>query len=133
MIKVFLADSYRNHAIMGALAQTMRREGYEVVSNWHDGEPVPEDRDPALARRRAEENLRGIRRADAALFFMATPSTTGGRHVELGYALGHHRAHGSPAVLVVGEPDNVYSALASYRAPNLQAALAWLQRQRDGG
>lgn len=115
-MKVYIAAPY------GARAQAQwcaaHLTGHEVTSSWLGGtRPVDESTTctaPALsdeqAARYAERDLADVARSDVLILLTASiaqisagGAASGGRHVEVGYAL----ALGKP-VIVVGEPENLF-------------------------
>jgi hypothetical protein len=89
--------------------------GHEVTSKWllaASDEPVLDAddlaKDVSAGVVPGTECLDDIKRADAVVVFTDAPSSTGGYHVEFGYALGLGKR-----IEVVGPPLNVFHALPS--------------------
>lgn len=112
MIKrIYLAAAYQRHDEMCGVRDVLQALDYLVTSRWIDqhggdqpeaavGEALKVD-DPAHAQFIAED-LEDIDRADTLISFTGT-GTTGGRHVEFGYAL----AMGKRLILV-GPRENIF-------------------------
>ncbi len=110
-MKIYLATTYPRHPEMREYRTTLTALGHEVTSGWIDigGDELTGATlapDPAAGVPHAERGLDDIRRADAVMVFTGKPSTTGGMHVELGFALGLGRH-----VILVGPRENVFHTL----------------------
>lgn len=110
-MKAYLASSYsRRHEMQGRRTQ-LHDEGIVVTSRWLDDEDPWDPADHARGYRLAAKDLEDIREADVVVCFTGEPvTTTGGRHVEFGYALGI----GKP-IVVVGPAENVFYCLRNER------------------
>lgn len=97
--------------------------GYDVNSRWIDPAPEFVDRDFTVeamndsptsviaASVHARRDLLDIATCDAFVVFTGRV-TKGGRHVELGYALGLLECSGiRPAVILVGKRENIFHCL----------------------
>lgn len=110
-MKFYLAGRYGRREELYGIAAMIEGMGHTVTSRWVRGEHEAEDGEPqpALARRWAEEDLADIEEADVLVAFTEEPDSSaprasrGGRHVELGYALGIRKA-----VYLVGPRENVF-------------------------
>ena len=105
---VYLAGSYMDREILREKAMWLGHQGIAVTASWlssmHDGV------DPILA---ARHDITEIESSSVFVLDMAhSPSTKGGRHVEMGYAL----ALRIP-ILIVGplERGNVFCSLVNHR------------------
>jgi nucleoside 2-deoxyribosyltransferase len=121
-MRVYLAAPFPLRYLINSLAGELRRAGVEVVSRWHDpasghgkgytGDYAQyADADRAGMNQEAMDDLADIRLADTVICFTQPPKTTytsGGRHVELGYALALGKI-----VFVVGPIENVFCNLAN--------------------
>lgn len=123
--RIYLAARYSRRLELCGYRRALELHGILVTSTWLNGEhqiddgghPIGEtgadlvergggDRAAELRQHFAVEDLRDVRRSDALVAFTETPRSTssrGGRHVELGVALGR----GIP-VIVVGPRENVF-------------------------
>lgn len=138
MTSVYLAGPYAARDRLAEYGEQLTRVGYILKARWltRDAETQPEGaatEAPLDDRRRwASEDLEDITRADMLVAFTAAAvdlppgfGTSGGRHVETGYALGI----GRPVVLV-GEPENVFHWLPRVtRVPDWHEALIELSAQ----
>lgn len=133
---VYLAGPYDARPMIASHAAALRVVGLTVRAEWldgtHDYPDPPDDPAAAAAVRAAHEqccallDLADIDHADLLIAFTAasvmSSGTSGGRHVETGYALGH----GIP-VVVVGEPENVF-----HHHPEVHIADSWEDAYRRG-
>lgn len=120
-MKAYLAARYsRRHELLGYRGQ-LAEIGIEVTSRWLNGtHQYGPDAERAqaelgthddLARRFATEDVEDLRAADVVVSFTETPrvpsTNRGGRHVELGLALGLGKL-----VMNVGPRENAFHYLA---------------------
>jgi hypothetical protein len=113
-MKFYLAASYDRMDEMALHRLFIESRGHKVTSRWIDGHPeiigpdgltVQMINDPqyfALCRETADHDLLDIEAADAVLSFSGA-TTSGARHVEVGYAL----ALGLP-IYVIGDFENLF-------------------------
>lgn len=125
-MNVYLAGPYAARPTIKAYADELEAIGYKVTATWlnetHDindgttaaATALPDDQVDAHAR----QDMRDIDRADLFIAFTAARAgvdaqqgSSGGRHVETGYAI----AKAIPVILV-GEPENVFHRLATVTA-----------------
>ena len=110
--KVYLAARYSRREELCRYRDHLAEIDWTVTSRWlngnhqvaDDGMTLPGTREEA--RRFCMEDLEDIDRAQLLIAFTEPPRSTasrGGRHVELGYALGR-----GMAVMVVGHQENVF-------------------------
>lgn len=112
---VYMAAPFSLQYLINSLAGELRRAGVTVVSRWHDpanghGQNFA-DTDRAGMTREALDDLADLRAADTVICFTQPPKTTytsGGRHVEFGYALALGKT-----TFVVGPIENVFVNLAN--------------------
>jgi hypothetical protein len=112
---VYLAARYSRHLEMRAVRVDLEGLGFTVTSRWINGdhqisdEGLSEDAKEAERIRFATEDLSDLERASTVVAFTEQPRSTtsrGGRHVELGIALGRKMR-----VVVVGPRENVFCCL----------------------
>ena len=123
----YLAARYSRREELCEYKAALEARGHLVPARWLLGEhqvhgveaarafecdgPVPADQAVLFA----EDDMEDLLGADVLVAFSETPrhgATRGGRHVELGVALGLRRAGvGRPAIFVVGPLENVFHAL----------------------
>lgn len=127
-MKIYIAATYGRRLEVMGIAIRLADWGHEITSEdwhhqtdeqkqqeyeewqrgrrWDDDEPVSFDQ--WCARR----DLEGVRDADMLVFVtdVDTPyQSTGGRHLELGYALGL----GGKYICLIGEPENIFHSMRS--------------------
>ena len=110
-MKVYLSGAFDHRDEVAGLSEFMGRAGITVTSNWLHEPPLAYDAtefDMWERRARANDDMADIRRADAFVYITLWPSTTGGRHVELGMALAWDKR-----VIRIGPADNMFSHLAT--------------------
>lgn len=116
MTSVYLAASCSRKEDMRGVRIFLSEFGYEVTSRWIDSEKPgmsAEDirNDPDMATTGASLDMMDIVMSDIFVLFTDEPSTTGGRHVELGLAIAT-----SKHIVVVGELENIFqSGLMQFR------------------
>jgi hypothetical protein len=115
--KVYLAARYHANAAMRQIRDQLVALDYEVTSRWIDLDPAVVgvdgmttgrmNADPSACAPYAQADVDDLMAADTAVFFTGFgPSSTGGRHVELGIALAAGKA-----VAVVGPRENIFMTL----------------------
>ena len=130
MSKIYLAGRYSLRSELKAVADGLRLEGHVVTSRWLEGghELTPEqmaveeasDSMPPSAQVFALEDREDVRDCNTLVAFTEAPGarySRGGRHVELGMAIGWGKR-----VIVVGPAENIFHTLP-------QRLSAWTSRQ----
>lgn len=115
-IGIYLAGRFADRAVLEAFADQLRNDGYEVTSRWHSEHESCDATDAERCRKYALEDLTDIAQAD--VFVLVSPRTalpaqgasSGGRHVEFGYALCM-----GLACCIIGEPENLFHMLPGVR------------------
>jgi nucleoside 2-deoxyribosyltransferase len=122
-MRVCLAGPYSEREQLRAYGEELQRIGFTIASTWlqEEHEISPGVLGPAaeLSDEQVDEHamtdLLDIQRCDLLVLFTAPSvglapeqNTSGGRHVETGYALALGKR-----VVVVGEPENVFHRLLS--------------------
>ncbi len=122
-MKIYIAAPYAARAQARRYAAELTRMGYTVTSSWLDetheiadgtvGAAV--DLDDKQINQHALDDLRDIDGSDllvvlteSAAELVGGTATSGGRHVETGYAIAKH---GYRNIVVVGTPENVFHRL----------------------
>ena len=127
-MKVYLAGSWSDQPRITGYAAALRRRGWTIASTWHQpGKPdtarLPE---PEVARDMAAIDLAGIDATDLVVVFTDVPSTTGGLHVEMGYALGRDKP-----LILVGPIVNVFGYLPACHRRYVKVADLLLKLDTD--
>lgn len=133
-LAVYLAAPYVAREEVAHYAAELASVGFRITSRWlaetHEiGEGTAgaaTDLAPALVSKHAHDDLHDIDDCDilvaltaASLGALAPFGNSGGRHVELGYAIARNKR-----VLVVGEPENIFHRMSGVDAvPNWHAAV----------
>lgn len=124
-MRIYLAARYSRRLELCDYRAQLRERGVEVVGRWLDGShqlsdagvPIGDhgealvgdgngERAAALRAKFAEDDISDVRSAEYLIAFTEHPRTStsrGGRHVELGIALGR----GTP-VTIIGPRENVF-------------------------
>lgn len=129
-MKVYLASRFSRAPEMVGCKAELAAHGIAVTSRWflggHEWVGTDDDALPvAVGARFAKDDLEDIQAADLIVCFTEAPRSgpsRGGRHVEMGYALGV----GLP-ILVCGPLENVFYCLPEvHAAPDWASALRFL-------
>lgn len=115
-MRVYVAARFQDIGLAREAAQWLRTAGHDVVSTWHDIENPEMVTEKALqradrvafSRQRILRDLAEIEESDALILLAAAAGepSSGGRHVEFGYAFSRDRR-----CVVVGEPENLFHFL----------------------
>ena len=83
-MRIFIAAGYGARYLVRPYARSLREDGHEVASLWHDQDDPPPDADrEALLASAAVADLADLRSSDLVAVLTGWPSTAGGRHAEL--------------------------------------------------
>lgn len=127
---IYIAASWSSRERMRGVRDFLQNDyGYKVQARWLDQSGQGLDKDlinnnPELAAEYAMIDVSDIMSSNSVLLFTDEPSTTGGRHVELGLAIafGKH-------VLVVGPLENIFqTVLGITHLPDFQAFTDHVRR-----
>lgn len=114
--KVYLAARYSRREELCGYRDKLSAAGYEVTSRWLNGDHQVDDKglsaeaDPTDRERFAREDYEDVVAADTLIAFteaQRSSNSRGGRHVELGIALGR-----GMRVYIVGPRENVFCCLS---------------------
>ncbi len=105
MADIYLAASYNRKDEMCAIAEKLQLLGHTITSRWI----VQHGEDQETG---AREDLEDIDNSAWVISFTGAGTTSGGRHVEFGYALAKGKA-----MVLIGEPENVFHKLKRYSNP----------------
>lgn len=109
-MKLYLAAPFSHKIIMQKYREQLKERGYEVTSRWIDTPAGVTEFTSEQADHEGTTDLQDIDAAWACIFFTDVPSTTGGMHVEFGYALAQ-----SKVTILVGKPVNIFHKKAMYQ------------------
>lgn len=114
MTAFYLAGRFSRIEELLGVRDVLIGTGHECTSRWLDGNHQAEEHDIEAMRRFAREDVVDILRCDVLIAFTETPrkpsTNRGGRHVELGIALGVGR--GLITTIVCGPYENAFTTLA---------------------
>ena len=126
-MKIYLAAAYQRQAEMREYRKVLERlPDVAVVSSWLDQEHEDDGQESVpfdVMRKCSQQDLLDIRSCDMFVCFASTPDkpwNRGGRHVELGYALGHHKR-----CIVIGEGETIFHTLCD-QALTFSGFVNWL-------
>lgn len=129
-MEIYLAASWRQRKRMRMIAEYLTQNGHGFTSSWIFSEdpngmgPTEIAADSDKAEAGGARDVHDINRADRVAVFTDIPSSTGGFHVEYGYAIGN----GKP-VDVIGPRPNVFYALdGMYEIRHFPDAIAWFDQ-----
>ena len=112
-MKVYLAASFPRLREMRERRADLEKRGHTVTSRWLDHDPdtnyenIPEH----AQQRRAWEDWEDVRASNCFIMFTESPPLSrGGRHTELGLALGLGKQ-----VVIIGPKENVFHHLLCIR------------------
>ena len=116
MSAIYVAARYDiRERLLHTVVRPLNAAGHRVTSRWisaDENSPVLDaddlSTDLAAGITPGTECLDDIRQADVIAIFTDAPSSTGGYHVELGYALGLGRP-----IVVIGPTPNIFYSLPS--------------------
>jgi len=131
MVHIYLASQYARKEELRGYAKEATAAGLLVTANWLNERWPPHttlhDVRPATMRKYAEKDKADIERSDVFVLFAEHPHKhppRGGRHVELGLALGE-----SKRVYVVGAHENIFHYLPIVHVmPTWGAVLADIRK-----
>lgn len=117
MTAIYIAATFARRVVLRhSVVAPLQAKGYEVTSRWifeGDGPVLGQDDlivDPTLGEVPGTECLADVKRADMVAVLTDIPSSTGGYHVELGYALALGKS-----IAIVGPPLNVFHTLPTLK------------------
>lgn len=126
MSRIYLAARYGRREELCGYRETLRELGHEVTSRWLD----TDDRngEPESTAEHAKVDLQDINRSNILISFTEWPDCQegpyirGGRHVELGYAIGLKAACelliGPDDIHIIGPRENVFHLLPEIHQHN---------------
>jgi hypothetical protein len=125
-MRIYLAASWPQRKTMRDIADHLQAIGHIVTSTWiYSESPKGMDAgdvtaDPDRARKGGNRDLSDIRESTMAAIFTDVPSSTGGFHVEYGYALASGKL-----IAIVGPQPNVFYSLNKISITHHKDAIAF--------
>ena len=98
--KVYIAASYTNIVAAKKLGEELKAMGFKILSRWHVEGNTPVDSDYQSSGR-AMRDYRQVKECDLFIELIGDSGSKGGRHCELGMAIGWKKN-----IMLVGGPDN---------------------------
>lgn len=102
-MNIYIAASYSRIDEANTCAQRLSGDGHNITSYWLTGIPAVENWSRGAC---AKQDIADIIKADCVLVLTGTPSTSGGHHVETGFALALYKR-----IVLVGPRQNVFHHL----------------------
>ena len=124
-MRIYLASNWGSKKRMAALAEPVRQLGHVVISSWLSDQTEAYNID---SPRDAYADLGEITSCDLLILDTAESSVTGGREVEMGFALGR-----GIQVWIIGPERNIFHGIAARRYYNWVDALKDLAPGKSGG
>lgn len=104
---VYIAAPFNQRQYAKQCREALADIGIESTARWIDSHLTESGLNYDEKQKEAREDLLDIHRADA-MVFLNGPSTTGGMHVEFGFALAKGKN-----ILFVGEPSSIFHCHSS--------------------
>jgi hypothetical protein len=108
-LSFYMAAGFDTRDLMRERRAQLQAMGHRVTSRWID-ETEPIGPASEAAEHSGNKDLEDIDRAWQFLLFTESPSTTGGYHVEFGYALAQGKM-----LVVIGPYTNIFQRQAMYQ------------------
>jgi nucleoside 2-deoxyribosyltransferase len=110
-MNIYVAASFNSVTRIQDEVEALEERGHTVTGVWFQGhDPIEKIWDGNFGGRIAEvmslRDLNAIDRAELMIIDTLDPSSSGGRNVELGYALAK-----SKRIILIGEPTTIFFAL----------------------
>ena len=117
-MKIYVAASFNSVTRIQDEVEELEERGHTITGVWFQGnDPLERIWDGNFGGRIAEvmslRDLNGIDRADLMIIDTLDPSSSGGRNVELGYAIAKNKR-----LVLIGEPTTIFFALVREAYPN---------------
>ncbi len=120
--RFYIAGRYaRRHELERIANHIEQATGWRSTARWLTGDhqDIGPNDDPDRMRHVAQEDLDDIRQADVVFAYTEHPDTPGaargGRHVELGYAIAHHKI-----TVTIGPLENVFCSTPHNAATTIE-------------
>ena len=114
-MKIYIAASFVSRERLRPIRDELWNLGHEVVSSWLDevAKPAPMT-DKEFYKKLAIKDIAELKSADLVIVDLLNKSSTGGRDIETGLALG---AFSAKQLYLVGVPVCVFHELADKQYP----------------
>lgn len=118
MARIYVAASFHGIERIRDEVDSLEERGHDVLGVWHQpNDPIEAIWDGNFGGRIAQalalRDLHGIETCDLMVIDTLDPSSTGGRNVELGYALALKKR-----IILIGPPTTVFFALIRESYPS---------------
>jgi nucleoside 2-deoxyribosyltransferase len=91
-MKIYCAATFKNQHRIRNMRDRLFLLGHNVLSTWLNEQVKPSGMtEEQFGRKMAAKDLREIQEADCVILDLADPSQTGGKLIEFGFALAHHK------------------------------------------
>jgi nucleoside 2-deoxyribosyltransferase len=100
-VNIYIAGAWSDRPFLRNVRTALIGHGHHVTASWLD---IPDDAQGTAVE--ATADLEDIRACDTFLLFADVPSTSGGYHVETGYALALGKS-----IIAVGTKSNLFHHL----------------------
>lgn len=126
-MKIYISAGFTARERLRPIRDALWAMGHEVVSSWLDetAQPASMPRD-VFFKKLGIKDVAEVQSADLLISDHLEPSTSGGRDIEMGVALGRHQ---HIQVWMVGEPPRLspFHLLADERFEDWEACLDYLR------
>ena len=121
-MKIYVAASFVSRERLRPIRDKLWNLGHEVVSSWLDevAKPAPMT-DKEFFKKLAIKDIAELKSADLVIVDLMDKSSTGGRDIETGLALG---AFSAKQVYLVGKPVCVFHELADKQYQNWDTLIS---------
>lgn len=126
-MKIYIAGTFQSQHRLRPMRDRLWKMGHEVISTWLDECAKPEGMSNEIFNRQlAMKDLTEVRAADCLILDVTGTSTTGGRMVEWGYALGQSKLR-----YLVGEGDCIFLKLADVKFADWEALFTYFDSEHS--
>jgi nucleoside 2-deoxyribosyltransferase len=126
-MKIYLAAAFAQKDEVAQRAAEVVALGHSITHDWFNDPPLPGNGIDVTTKeeckRRARADLHGISKANL-IVVLAGLSYTGGKHVEVGYAMATGKR-----IALVGKPENVFHWLIGEQYDTWEQFVAELRAQ----
>jgi nucleoside 2-deoxyribosyltransferase len=117
-MKIYIAGSFSSRERIYDEAEALEELGHHVTGVWfQENDPIEAIWDGNYGGRIAEamalRDFHALEVADVVIIDTLDPSTSGGRHVELGYVLCYSKFVRPKRVILVGKAEHIFHSLVN--------------------